>query len=436
MGTGSRDRLVDLDGWNVPPSATKSVSRSNSQKSFGSPSKYPVLSTRQSTVSVPRSQPSSVRQFSTNPTVTRHSPSKYTPVNLSPSSHASPSRFSLCPLASNDRDSPSGSLSASFQMPVNLSDASLIRDCSFAGASESSNGDDSMDLFISELRPGLPNPSALGYQSKQVKEGSITPTKATRAKQDAGPQETAREPVSALTSFRAMRYLNESTLLPSSPGKSAHLLTSTNAIVLAEPPWTDGCTLWSEDGHRSLVHPSSVRRSKSAQVARVSPRRPAATGSAMSFASTAVTSSVTTSINPKRTFPASSSGSSLASVGEVGGHHLDPDVSTLLPVSPEKLQHLLRKEEMINQETLVERPSFRIPEKRSPVETTKTTPSSGRTVTKGGMDVGDVTLDVRDLVAKMSKSKRASGTEESFADLLHGRDGFEAADVYVALSLL
>ena len=38
----------------------------------------------------------------------------------------------------------------------------------------------------------------------------------------------------------------------------------------------------------------------------------------------------------------------------------------------------------------------------------------------------DVTMDVKDLMARMTKPKRASGTEESFIDLLHGEH--EVAD--------
>ena len=130
-----------------------------------------------------------------------------------------------------------------------------------------------------------------------------------------------------------MNPLDQSTLLPTSPHK--HLLSSSNALYLVEPPW------------------------------KTAPRLN----------------------NSKRTFTSSSSGDSLASVGENG------DVSTLLPVSPPKSRHLLRKEELIKHETFA--------------------------MFDGPPHSQDVTMDLQGMMAKISKPKRASGTEESFVDLLH-----------------
>ncbi len=137
---------------------------------------------------------------------------------------------------------------------------------------------------------------------------------------------------------------------------------------------------------------------------------------------------IVTTIKSKRTFPASS-GSSLASVGEELDHRPNFDISTLLPVSPDKIRHLLRDEEMITREILQEAPSFLLPAKPSPAKTARNTPSSSRTVKKAFADVGDVTMGVKDLMAKMNKPKRASGTEESFADLLQGEKGLEGVDM-------
>lgn len=70
---------------------------------------------------------------------------------------------------------------------------------------------------------------------------------------------------------------------------------------------------------------------------------------------------------------------------------------------------------MILRETMFDEPSF-----RSPVKAVRATPSYNDMETKSIPDAGDVTFDVRDLMAKMNKPKRASGTEEGFVDLLHG----------------
>jgi hypothetical protein len=48
--------------------------------------------------------------------------------------------------------------------------------------------------------------------------------------------------------------------------------------------------------------------------------------------------------------------------------------------------------------------------------------------TPGNVAGGDVTLDVGEMMARMSKPKRPSGTEESFIDLLHGDHNLDDFD--------
>lgn len=122
---------------------------------------------------------------------------------------------------------------------------------------------------------------------------------------------------------------------------------------------------------------------------------------------------------PKRTFPSSSSGNSLASVGEEK-HILDQ--STLLPTSPIKIQDLLK--DMITNESFFEEPSMFLP----------LPPASVRKTPRRPVHAADVTMDLQTLMSKVKRPKRASGTEESFVDLLHGEPSM--MDMYVTIYFL
>lgn len=152
----------------------------------------------------------------------------------------------------------------------------------------------------------------------------------------------------------------------------------------------------------------------------------------------------TPSIRSKRTFPASSSAQSLASVGEEGqGGHVDidaGDMSTLLPTSPDKLRHLLRNEEMLQNETMTfDGPSMlatisglpdRMPYRSIDSIFGNTAPTPRQIAQRQSPQKarpaasGDATIDLNDLMGKVTKVKRPSGTEESFVDLLKEADSF------------
>jgi hypothetical protein len=110
-----------------------------------------------------------------------------------------------------------------------------------------------------------------------------------------------------------------------------------------------------------------------------------------------------------------------------------------------KDQHLLDENQMIADETMLEEKSFLLPlpppsvrarrspqkpsvpayEDDAPSSPTKNAHIRGRTPRKASgqtKDQADVTLDIRDMMARVSRPKRASGTEESFEDLLRADD--------------
>ncbi|WVQ82619.1 hypothetical protein IAT38_004750 [Cryptococcus sp. DSM 104549] len=296
-------------------------------------------------------------------------------------------------------------LSASFRIPA-MGDASLIADCSLFGGAAGSAGDDSMEYELNELRP----------------------------KDEAVPVEeeygARKEPLAGLH-MPAVHHLNQSTLLPSSPAKTAHLLASTNAISHADPPW---------NGNMSVMSTVSDDMCDTATFSHSSPTcQPSHRAHGIPRSGSGSLRGVPTS-NSKRTFPASSSGSSLAVVGEEGEQVLGPEISALLPSSPQKASHALQDYEMIAQEKMLEEgPSMRLAppsakanhenlarfENASSMASTRTQKHRRRIVD----DMGDVTMDVKDLMAKVGKPKRASGTEESFVDLLHTDDMLNGMDM-------
>lgn len=281
----------------------------------------------------------------------------------------------------NHQAAPARRLSASFRLP-NMGDISLIGECSLFGGAGSvgdDSRDDSLDLELSDLRPKVDT----------INRSTSNPFM-TRQQRNIDPA--------------LFQHLCQSTLLPTSPVKQAHLLASTNALHHVEPPWRGNdstMTTSSDDSSYTTAgsRQTSPTRSSLAKVQSL-PRSNALRRFPAS--------------KTGRTFPASSSSNSLASVGEEESERpIDLDKSTLLPVSPQKAAYLLRDEEMIARETLDEEPSYML--SIPPV-------TACRTAARSTGHDDDRTMDVRDLMAKVGKPKRASGTEESFVDLLHAED--------------
>ena len=306
----------------------------------------------------------------------QRSPVKSSPIRASPikphvaDSHLSPEKFAednSISIASLAPPQPR-IISNSFRIPI-ADETSLIGNCR-PPQSSADTTDDSFDLDIHDLRPMTARKARLDLDTADQfrRAGSASPTK----------------PISRAGLLAAPSSgLDQSTLLPHSPARSAHLLTSTHALSRVPPPWE-------QDGMETLLDESFGKPSRPIQPSR-----------------------------SKRTFPASSSGQSLASVGEEAEpgakeYMASPlDISTLLPSSPAKMQHLLRPEAMLQNESFAlasDGPSFMA----GP-------PSAQSTCASAKAHQGDTTLDIQDLMAKIGKPKRESGTEESFEDLLNGR---------------
>jgi hypothetical protein len=115
-------------------------------------------------------------------------------------------------------------------------------------------------------------------------------------------------------------------------------------------------------------------------------------------------------------------------------------MSTLLPTSPDKLRHLLRNEEMLQNETMTfDGPSMlatisglpdRMPYRSIDSIFGNAAPPARQSAQRQSPHKarpaapGDATIDLNDLMGKVTKVKRPSGTEESFVDLLKEADSF------------
>lgn len=370
-----------------------------------------------------------------------------------------------CPLPPSPPASRTASPSQSLLMVPNLSD-SMIGDTSMLSMGVS---DHSLDFGIEAIRPQAtvrpPHrtfPEFASPHKAREPAGSRSPTKLAFQQEDAP---------------ALVPGLDHSTLLPSSPSKHEHLLTSDHAIARVEPPWASSTI---KPFSTSPTKPPSTSPTK--RTARSPEKRsivddifaipvhlPVLPTRHSPTKSNNVATPRSGSVKARRVFPASSSAQSLTSVYEESprpplsrhqGQSVDAgDMSALLPTSPLKANQLLEDDQLLTRETMMEENSFVLPppppsvRRRSPEKARACVPSSssrtdlrfseaasciaprvdptpraqGQATSPAKADIGDTTLDVKDMMARMTKPKRPSGTEESFEDLLHA-DGMSDLD--------
>ncbi|KAK8844656.1 hypothetical protein IAR55_006503 [Kwoniella newhampshirensis] len=408
---GRGERGCDIVQPPLRHERVKSVQKANIEPT------YPILSTRQS-ASSPAIAKTPHRNISIKiSTILRNSPSSTSdqPVLLSfpDQSHSPTTRLSR-------------RLSISFDLPKTAEEASLLINCSLAGGAPSSDGDGSLELNIQDLRPRDTAPrSASGRACHPEGVLNILST---------SPQKSSKGRSGSLS-------LHRSTLLPSSPVQMGHLRSPTKALRQVDSPRLVDRSLSgaSLDASRYPITTSSSKP----HVATKGQLRSLPRSHSHGFSTSDFSKS--SQPRPKRTFPASSSANTLAWLGEEAEHMFDAEVSTVLPVSPQKSAHLLRDDEMISRETLPEEAALQL-SVSSPGSAQLTTLSH---TTEDAFFIqschqakrsprshlatneGNLTLDVVDMIEKVSKPKRASGTEESFVDLLHGEHMLDAMDMTV-----
>lgn len=402
-----RHHLESSASRNDPP--LQSVVLSDSS---GSVRDSPVLSTRQSGMNTARNvsptkssllPPATMNPYhppcypsDTVQRLSRTNPLDPATIRL-PDTPALPSRL----LSPQPRVGSRTTSSSSFVLSNNA-DASLIGDCrppSAAGFAE-----DSFDFGIEHIRP-------LTGRTARIKHRAPGGTASSCELEEGGERTPTKIPTPD-GSRKHRHQLDQSTMLPSSPWRT-DLLSSTNALSRVQAPWAESSAkLYNDVMDKSTDHFPTARRSPF----KLSPRTASAS---------------------KRRFPASSSNNALAAVGEEDVFGRVADQSALLPTSPDKMRHLLGSEHLLQNEdmslwcggdasasvilTTGQTPSIMACASKSSPPRAST---QSRTRWSTYLDC-DTTLDVRDLMAKMPKPKRASGTEESFIDLLRGAPDLE-----------
>lgn len=351
-----------------------------SKRDLFSPPKYPVLSTRQSSINLARTQTTPYKRSPTKHS-SHFTPAKI-PLPLSPEVHPttlhlpppspSPHKSSAkSPAARADRTgSPSRrSVSGSFQLPV-IPDVSLLGEITLPAGRESL-GSDIFDLGVDALRPrptNLPDDDEIGYVKSKAG-GSTTPTRATGVgKGSATPTRT--HPRSATRhAVGGGERLDESTHLPSTPAGMVDLLSSTNALSRVPPPWIpSNSTRSTNTVHATAVVDPSTALPRGVTAGSIAGVAPAA------IAAPPAPSITISKSSSQRTLPASSSSSSLTSVGEEVGDQQPVftskgNESALFPVSPAKHRHLLSDDEQLIHEAPIDGPSIYLPQpRRTPVD--------------------------------------------------------------------
>ncbi|GFZ44744.1 hypothetical protein JCM24511_02469 [Saitozyma sp. JCM 24511] len=366
LGVGSHTRRA----------ATDTVSK----RDLFSPPKYPVLSTRQSSINLARTQTTPYKRSPTKHT-SHFTPAKI-PLPLSPEVHPttlhlpppSPSPYKSSVESPAESASPAGSpsrrsVSGSFQLPV-IPDVSLLGEITLPAGRESL-GSDIFDLGVEALRPrptNLPDDDEIGY-AKSKAGGSTTPTRATGVgKGSATPTRT--HPRSATRhAVGGGERLDESTLLPSTPAGMVDLLSSTNALSRVPPPWIPSNSTRSTN----TVHATAVVDPSTALPRGITPGSIAGVAPAAIAAPPAPSITISKS-SSQRTLPASASSSSLTSVGEEVGDQQPlftskGNESALFPVSPAKHRHLLSDDEQLIHEAPIDGPSIYLHQpRRTPVD--------------------------------------------------------------------
>jgi hypothetical protein len=189
-------------------------------------------------------------------------------------------------------------------------------------------------------------------------------------------------------------------------------------IRVSKPSESSGDRVQQDQTARTNPSPNRRERSPVKTESRSRPYPTPSSRPARSPTKPTSTSTSTASPSPsktKRTFPASSSHIMLSRLGEEAAL----DVSTLYPRTPTRMAYLLDDRHQLLRTSLPSSesegdsvlfaPSPPVPSRKTP---RKATPVKD----------ADMTMDVAQMMARMGKPKRPSGTEESFVDLMHGTE--------------
>ena len=208
--------------------------------------------------------------------------------------------------------------------------------------------------------------------------------------------------------------LDVSTLLPRSPTRFGHLMDDEHQLLRQSLPMSEGPSILFDTPPAPTVRRTPRGPAEMLDVSTVLPRSPTRMAHLMGDEHQLMRQSLPMSEGDSILFDSPPLPTIRKTPRRQAG---DLDVSKSMPRSPTRMAHLMGDEHQFMRQSLPmsEGDSILFASPPPPIMTGKT-PRKQPSPSKDP----DMTLDINQMMARMSKPKRPSGTEESFEDLLHG----------------
>jgi len=236
---------------------------------------------------------------------------------------------------------------------------------------------------------------------------SSSPTKTERT----FPASSSHNPLSRLGEEAA---LDVSTLLPRSPTRFGHLMDDEHQLLRQSLPMSEGPSILFDTPPAPTVRKTARGPADMMDMSTVMPRSPTRMAHLMGDEHQLMRQSLPTSEGDSILFDSPPLPTIRKTPRRQAG---DLDASTIMPRSPTRMAHLMGDEHQFMRQSLPmsEGDSILFASPPPPIVTRKT-PRKQPSPSKDA----DMTLDINQMMARMTKPKRPSGTEESFEDLLRG----------------
>jgi len=270
--------------------------------------------------------------------------------------------------------------------------------------------------------PVKPEPTPRGERSP-IKTAHPTPFRSTRSPikppASSSPTKTKRTFPASSSSTLLSRLgeeaaLDVSTLLPRSPTRFGHLMDDEHQLLRQSLPMSEGPSILFDTPPAPTVRNTPRGPAEMLDVSTVLPRSPTRMAHLMGDEHQFMRQSLPMSEGDSVLFDSPPLPTIRKTPRRQAG---DLDASTIMSRSPTRMDHLMGDEHQLMRQSLPmsEGDSILFASPPPPI-TTRKTPRKQPSPSKDA----DMTLDINQMMARMTKPKRPSGTEESFEDLLHG----------------
>jgi hypothetical protein len=208
--------------------------------------------------------------------------------------------------------------------------------------------------------------------------------------------------------------LDISTILPRSPTRFGHLMGDEHQLLRQSLPMSEGDSILFDSPPLPTIRKTPRTQVGDMDVSTILPRSPTRMAHLMGDEHQLMRQSLPGSEGDSVLFDSPP----LPTIRRTPRTKIsDMDASTILPRSPTRMSHLMGDEHQFMRQSLPtsEGDSILFATPPPPIMTRKT-PRKQPSPVKDS----DMTLDIGQMMAKITKPKRPSGTEESFEDLMHG----------------